>query len=113
MSNFCRIENDAVVEVITLPEGVAIGEAFHPALDWRAAPAGCAAGWRVWNGEIVAANDYRILREAAYPDFRLYLDAIAKKASTDPATQAAGDAQLAAYTDACLAVKLTYPKPGV
>lgn len=44
---------------------------------------------------------YRELRAAAYPDYREYLDGIVK-----------GDAaQVQGYIDACLAVKVKYPKP--
>lgn len=44
---------------------------------------------------------YNELREAEYPDFRLYLDGVVK----------GDDAQIQAYIDACLAVKEKYPKP--
>ena len=48
------------------------------------------------------AQDYARKRAAEYPDFREYLDGWVK----------GDDAQLIAYTDACLAVKAKYPKPG-
>lgn len=48
------------------------------------------------------ALEYQRLRAAEYPDFREYLDGWVK----------GDDAQLIAYTDACLAVKAKYPKPG-
>lgn len=47
-------------------------------------------------------QDYARKRAAEYPDFREYLDGWVK----------GDDAQLIAYTDACLAVKAKYPKPG-
>ena len=46
-----------------------------------------------------------------YPPMADYLDVQVKKASTDPALQAAGAAQEAAYLAACLAVKTMFPKP--
>lgn len=49
---------------------------------------------------LVAANAYKQLRVAEYPDFKDYLDGIVK-----------GDqAQIQAYIDACNAVKAKYPK---
>ena len=50
-------------------------------------------------------------RKCAYPPVATYLDAQVKIASDDPAMQTEGQAQLAAYLSACLAVKTTYPKP--
>lgn len=48
-----------------------------------------------------AANEYKEKRALEYPDFRDYLDGVVK-----------GDqAQIQAYIDACLAVKVKYPKP--
>ena len=45
-------------------------------------------------------SDYARLRQAAYPDFRDYLDGVVK-----------GDqSQVQSYIDACLAVKTKYPK---
>ena len=46
-------------------------------------------------------KEYQRLRAAEYPDFKDYLDGVVK-----------GDqAQIQAYIDACLAVKIKYPKP--
>jgi hypothetical protein len=46
-------------------------------------------------------NRYKKLRASEYPDFREYLDGVVK-----------GDQeQIQNYIDACLAVKLKYPKP--
>lgn len=46
-------------------------------------------------------KEYQRLRAAEYPDFKEYLDGIVK-----------GDQeQIQAYIDACLAVKVKYPKP--
>lgn len=107
MPKFARIENGKVMEIIDFdPKGI-----YHPDLTWMAAPDACLQGWVVWNGQVIAPDDYRILREAAYPDYRLYLDAMAKKASSDPVVQAAGDKQLSDFYNECLAVKLQYPKP--
>lgn len=51
--------------------------------------------------DIPPAPTYQELRAAAYPPASDYLDGIVK-----------GDAaQMQAYVDACLAVKLKYPKP--
>jgi len=51
--------------------------------------------------DIPPAPTYQELRRAAYPPASDYLDGIVK-----------GDAaQVQAYVDACLAVKLKYPKP--
>lgn len=65
--------------------------------------------------EIAAAthysSSYSELRAAAYPPFTDYLDAKVKQASTDPAIVADGEAQEAAYLEACLAVKQQFPKP--
>ncbi len=47
------------------------------------------------------AQDYRLLRRMAYPDFAEYLDGIVKGDSN----------QIQAYKAACLAVKAKYPKP--
>lgn len=44
---------------------------------------------------------YKDLRAAEYPDFRDYLDGVVKS----------DQAQVQAYIDACLLVKLKYPKP--
>lgn len=49
-------------------------------------------------------------RSAAYPDYREFIDGMVKIHSSDAAVSAAGDAQVKAYCDACLAVKLKYPK---
>lgn len=115
MRNFARIENGVVCEVFDLdahfPERAGIEGLFHPSIEWRPAPVGCAEGWVVLNGEIVPPDHYEVLRAAEYPDFRVYLDGMAKKNSTDPVIQAAGDQQLSDYYNACLAVKLKYPKP--
>lgn len=51
--------------------------------------------------QAVADTEYQRLRAAEYPPIADYVDGIAK-----------GDAaQVQAYIDACLAVKLKYPKP--
>jgi len=67
----------------------------------------CAQGDREATAAEVAAweesckPDYRQLRAAEYPPIADYLDGLVK-----------GDAeQTQAYRDACLAVKLKYPKP--
>lgn len=54
--------------------------------------------------EIAAAKDprtYAELRAAEYPPFTDYLDGVVKN----------DQAQINAYTQACLAVKAKYPKP--
>lgn len=51
--------------------------------------------------QAIAATEYQRLRAAEYPPMADYIDGIVK-----------GDAaQVQAYIDACLAVKLKYPKP--
>lgn len=51
--------------------------------------------------EVAAAVAYKIQRAAEYPSMADYMDGIVK-----------GDAaQMQAYIDACLAVKVKYPKP--
>lgn len=50
---------------------------------------------------VLAANQYKINRSIAYPDFREYLDGVVK-----------GDQeQIQNYIDQCNAVKALYPKP--
>lgn len=60
------------------------------------------AAWKIEN--------YKILRQKAYPDMAEYLDAQAKLSSTDPDIQAAGQAQLDQYNSDCIAVKDRFPK---
>lgn len=108
MEKYARIENGRVVE--TLETDGDITQMFHRDLDWRPAPAGCAEGWLVFNGAIVPPDHYKVLRAAAYPPISDFADGMVKVHSDDPATQAAGDAQVAAYCNACLAVKLQFPK---
>lgn len=48
-----------------------------------------------------AAESYKFSRAAEYPPMTEYIDAIVKN----------DQAQLQAYIDACLAVKIKYPKP--
>ena len=50
------------------------------------------------------------LREKAYPPITDLADAMAKLQSLDPAIAGAGQAQLTAYSAACLSVKARYPK---
>jgi hypothetical protein len=57
------------------------------------------------------ANAYRAKRSAEYPPITDLADGIAKQGSPDATEKAAGDAQVAAYQAACLAVKVKYPKP--
>lgn len=48
-----------------------------------------------------AAESYKFSRAAEYPPMTEYIDAMVKN----------DQAQLQAYIDACLAVKIKYPKP--
>lgn len=57
------------------------------------------------------ADRCRAQRAAEYPDFRAYLDGMAKASSADPTIRAAGEAQVAAYYAECLAVKAARPLP--
>lgn len=50
-------------------------------------------------------------RLAAYPDKAEYLDAKVKQASSNPVIREEGLAQEAAYCQACLQVKIDFPKP--
>ena len=50
-------------------------------------------------------------RLAAYPPVADFLDGQVKASSSDPTVAAAGQAQIAAYQQACLAVKAKYPLP--
>lgn len=60
-----------------------------------------AQGYVIEEDQPVIQQDYKQLRAAAYPPFTDYLDGLVK-----------GDAeQTQAYRDACLMVKLRYPKP--
>jgi|GEM_PF-3878537 len=58
-----------------------------------------------------AVLKYYEKRAAAYPPVEEYLDAQVKINSGDADMVAAGQAQLEAYYQACLAVKAKYPKP--
>jgi hypothetical protein len=54
---------------------------------------------------------YDSMRRVSYPPIVDLADGIVKQQSGDPALVALGDAQVAAYVAACLAVKATFPKP--
>lgn len=56
-------------------------------------------------------TECRAKREAAYPPYQDLLDGMAKQSSADAAVKSAGDAQVANYFAACLAVKAAFPKP--
>jgi mRNA degradation ribonuclease J1/J2 len=53
---------------------------------------------------------YTVLRAKEYPDFREYLDAKVKQASTDDIVIMQGQLQEEKYLSDCLAVKAKYPK---
>ena len=65
---------------------------------------------RHWEKQIVPEPTYYEKRAAAYPPVEEYLDAQVKINSGDADMVAAGQAQLEAYYQACLAVKAKYPK---
>lgn len=117
MRKFGRIEGGRVVEVFDLdehhPARDGIDGLFHPSLVWLTAPDDVAEGWPVFDGAIVAPDFYKVLRAAAYPPVTDFIDGMVKAASPDPLVATAGDIQVQAYCDACLAVKATYPKPEV
>jgi len=117
MRKFGRIESGRVVEVFDLdehhPERDGIDGLFHASLVWLAAPDGVAEGWPVFDGTIVAPDFYKVQRAAAYPPVEDFIDGMVKVHSPDPATSATGDAQVAEYCAACLAVKAAFPKPEV
>ena len=116
MRKFARIATAKVVEIFDLdehfPERPGIEGLFHPDNDWRACPHNCAEGWVLHEGQLLAPDDYRVLRAVEYPPMRDFVDAMVKVHSNDAEIQAAGDAQVAAYCEACLEVKTKYPKPG-
>jgi hypothetical protein len=56
------------------------------------------------------SHPYTIKRAADYPPINDFIDGMVKTHSSDPDTQKIGSDQIAAYCDACLAVKLKYPK---
>lgn len=66
---------------------------------------------RHWEKQIIPEPSYYEKRAAAYPPVEEYLDAQVKINSGDADMVAAGQAQLEAYYQACLAVKRTFPKP--
>lgn len=115
MRKFCRIENNIVREVFDLdehhPDRAGIEGLFHPSLDWRIAPAGCAEGWLVHEGSVVPPDHYAVRRVKEYPPLTDFIDGFVKSKSKVAGEKTAGDAQVQAYCDACLAVKAKYPKP--
>lgn len=66
---------------------------------------------RLWEKQELTEPTYYEKRAAEYPPIEEYLDAQVKINSGDDALIAAGQEQLAAYYEACLAVKARYPKP--
>lgn len=56
---------------------------------------------------------YQELRAAKYPDYRDFLDAQVKINSGDPELVAVGETQQQAYIQACLEVKVKYPKSAI
>lgn len=66
---------------------------------------------RHWEKQIVPEPTYYEKRAAAYPPVEEYLDAQVKINSGDADMVAAGQKQLAAYYEICLAVKKKFPKP--
>lgn len=59
---------------------------------------------------VATAINYRDRRAAEYPPMNDYIDGMVKQSSSDPAIVAEGNAQVAAYFAACLAVKSRIPK---
>lgn len=110
MRRYARIEGTTVRETIEIADDMNISEMFHPSLDWRPAPDGCAVGWVVHDGQIVAPDCYKVRRAAGYPPFEDLADAMVKIHAPDPETTATGEEQLQRYCEECLAVKARYPK---
>lgn len=115
MRNFARIENNLVREIFDLdehhPGRPSIAGLFHPALNWQPAPAGCQEGWVVHEGEILAPDNYKILRSKEYPSIMDLIDGLVKEHASDPSVSSEGATQTASYYTAALAVKTKYPKP--
>ena len=71
---YARIENGEVAEIVDVEAGRQPSDFFHASLVFVEAPPGCAAGWRVQGGNLVAppvdlarlARDKRAAIEAAY-----------------------------------------------
>jgi len=59
----------------------------------------------------MASIAYQEKRADAYPSYQDFLDAQVKINSGDQDLITEGEAQLASYIEACLAVKQQYPKP--
>jgi hypothetical protein len=114
MRKFGRIEGGHVVEVFDLdehhPERPGIDGLFHPSILWLAAPDEVVEGWPVFEGVIVAADDYRVRRVKEYPPLMDFIDGMVKVHSANPKVSAEGDAQVQAYCATCLAVKAKFPK---
>ena len=66
---------------------------------------------RKWEKQEIPEPTYYEKRAAAYPPVTEYLDAMVKINSGDEEIIVAGQKQLAAYYEICLAVKKTFPKP--
>lgn len=103
---FARIENETVVELIDVAD---ITGMFHASLRWLPCGSTTRLGDVVRGGIVMPQDNYAVLREAAYPPITDFIDGMVKVHSADPAISAAGGAQVAAYCDACLAVKARYP----
>lgn len=114
MRNFVRVENGVVVEMMDLdahhPDAPGIEGLFHPSMDWRPAPAGCAEGWVVMGDTIVPPDHYQLQRAAKYPPMLDFIDAQVKMSSPDPVMQAEGEVKWNNYVNQCFAVKLAIPK---
>lgn len=78
--------------------------------DWQAYQEWLAAGNAPDPADPLPVPTYQELRAPLYPDYRDFLDGMVKVHSPDPTIAAEGDAQVRLYCEACLAVKVKYPK---
>ena len=98
--NFAEIKDGIVVNIICAEPDFAASQGLIEA-------GSAAIGDRYENGQFIKPEpvvdplNYQTQRAAEYPPMTDYIDGIVKSDTT----------QVQAYIDACLAVKLKYPKP--
>lgn len=78
--------------------------------DWQTYTAWLEAGGVPLPDDPAPVPSYKDLRLSEYPQMTDFLDGMVKITSTDPTVSEEGNAQVAAYYAACLAVKAKYPK---
>jgi len=95
--------------VLRFPDGAHIPDDPRNG-DWQTYTAWLEAGGVPLPDDPAPVPSYKDLRLSEYPQMSDFLDGMVKITSTDPAVSTEGDAQVAAYCAACLAVKAKYPK---